>query len=128
LVALGFATVENFIYFYKHGVSLVYMRGMMSTVSHIITTSIIAGFLVVGYRKSVGRSILYTFIGLLIATTVHGMYNFLISLGSNFFFIVTLVMFSIEIEVWSRIMNNFLNFSMRINLKKSLDGLYAGGG
>lgn len=121
LVALGFATVENFIYFYKHGVSLVYMRGMMSTVSHIITTSIIAGFLVVGYRKSVGRSILYTFIGLLIATTVHGMYNFLISLGSNFFFIVTLVMFSIEIEVWSRIMNNFLNFSMRINLKKSLD-------
>jgi RsiW-degrading membrane proteinase PrsW (M82 family) len=121
LVALGFATVENFIYFYKHGVSLVYMRGMMSTVSHIITTSIIAGFLAVGYRKSVGRSILYTFIGLLIATTVHGMYNFLISLGSNFFFIVTLVMFSIEIEVWSRIMNNFLNFSMRINLKKSLD-------
>lgn len=121
LVALGFATVENFIYFYKHGVSLVYMRGMMSTVSHIIGTSIIAGFLVVGYRKSVGRAILYTFIGLFIATFIHGIYNFFISLGSDFFYILTLVMFSIEIEVWSRILNNFLNFSIRIYPRKSFD-------
>ena len=121
LTALGFATVENFIYFYKHGVSLVYMRGMMSTVSHIIGTSIIAGFLVVGYRKGVLRATLYTFIGLLVATLVHGLYNFFIALGIDFFFVVTLVIFSIEIEVWSRILNNFLNFSRRINLKKSID-------
>jgi RsiW-degrading membrane proteinase PrsW (M82 family) len=121
LVALGFATRENYIYFEKHGISLVYMRGMMSTVSHIISTSIIAGFMVVGYRKSIGRAILYSFIGLLIATFIHGLYNFFISLEMDFFFVATLVLFAIEIEVWARILNNFLNFSRRINLKKSID-------
>jgi RsiW-degrading membrane proteinase PrsW (M82 family) len=121
LVALGFATVENFIYFYKHGVSLVYMRGMMSTVSHIIGTSIIAGFLVVGYRKSTLKAILYTFIGIIIATLIHGLYNFFISLGNDFFYVLTLVIFIIEIEVWSRILNNFLNFSIRIYPFKSFD-------
>src|SRR5688572_4617115 len=45
LIALGFSTLENFIKFHEHGISSVYMRGMMSTVSHIIGTSIIAGFL-----------------------------------------------------------------------------------
>jgi RsiW-degrading membrane proteinase PrsW (M82 family) len=121
LVALGFAAVENFIYFNKHGISLIYMRGMMSTVSHIIGTSIIAGFLVVGYRKSVLKAILYTFIGLMVATLMHGFYNFLISRGYDSLYILTLVMFSVEIEVWSRILNNFLNFSIRIYPKKSFD-------
>jgi len=121
VVALGFATVENFIYFNKHGISLIYMRGMMSTVAHIIGTSIIAGYMVVGYRKGIGRAILYTVIGLLVSTLVHGFYNFFISLGKGYFFYLTLVIFSIEIEVWSRILNNFLNFSIRIYPNKSLD-------
>lgn len=121
LTALGFATVENFIYFYKHGVSLVYMRGMMSTFSHIIGNSIIAGFMVTGLRKNIGVAILYSIIGILVATLIHGFYNFFISLGGKLFFIVTLIIFAIEIEVWSTLVNNFLNFSRRINVKKSID-------
>lgn len=121
IVALGFATVENFIYFYKHGVSLVYMRGMMSTFSHIIGNSIIAGFMVMGLRKHILLAILYSIIGLLVATLIHGFYNFFISLGGKLFFIITLVIFSVQIEIWSTLVNNFLNFSRRINLKKSID-------
>lgn len=121
IAALGFATVENFIYFYKHGVSLVYMRGMMSTFSHIIGNSIIAAFMVMGLRKHILLAVLYSFIGLIVATLIHGFYNFFISLGGKLFFIVTLVIFSIQIEIWSTLVNNFLNFSRRINLKKSID-------
>lgn len=121
LVALGFATVENYIYMEKSGISVVYWRGIMSTVSHIVGSSIIAGFMTVGYRKSVFRAIIYTFIGLIVATLIHGVYDFLLSLGLNFFFVITLVLFAIQIEVWARILNNFLNFSRRIYLNKCLD-------
>ncbi len=121
LVALGFATVENYIYMEKSGISVVYWRGIMSTVSHIVGSSIIAGFMTVGYRKSFFRAVVYSFIGLIIATLIHGIYDFLLSLGLNFFFIVTLFIFSIQIEIWARILNNFLNFSRRIYLNKCLD-------
>ncbi len=121
LVALGFATVENYVYMQKSGISVVYWRGIMSTVSHIVATSIIAGFMVVGFRKSFWRAALYSIIGLIISTLVHGLYNFFLSFGLSFFFIVTLFIFSIQIEVWSRMMNNFLNFSRRIYSNKCLD-------
>jgi RsiW-degrading membrane proteinase PrsW (M82 family) len=121
LVALGFATVENYVYLEKSGISVVYWRGIMSTVSHIVATTIVAGFLIVGYRHSIFRAILYSFIGLVIATLVHGLYDFFLSFGLSFFFIVTLIIFSVQIEVWARILNNFLNFSTRIYLNKCLD-------
>ncbi len=135
LVALGFATVENFIYFYKHGVSIIYMRGMMGTVAHIIGTSIIAGFMVVGLRKNIATAALYSFFGAIVATVIHGLYNFFISLDAiSFsifnieikilpvvFFAITILIYAVEIEIWSRVMNNFLNFSRRVNLKKSID-------
>lgn len=121
LVALGFATVENYIYMEKSGIDVVYWRGIMSTVSHIVGSSIVAGFLVVGYRKSVIRAILYSLIGLVIATLMHGLYDFFLSFGIPFFFYITLIIFSIQIEVWARILNNFLNFSRRIYLNKCLD-------
>lgn len=121
LVALGFATIENFKNFYLNGVSSIYMRGMLSTVNHIVWTSIISGFMVVGLRKNIGRAILYAVLGILISTFIHGLSDFLMALGEIPIYIFMLLIFVIQIEVWARILNNFLNFSKKIDLKKSID-------
>lgn len=122
LVGLGFATVENFIYFQKGAGDSMYLRGMMSTFSHMANTAFIATMFGLGvHKKSVLKTVIYTLFGFLVSVMVHGIYNFFISLAMITFFIGAILIFTVQIEVWCRSMNNFLNLSSHYNSSKSLD-------
>jgi RsiW-degrading membrane proteinase PrsW (M82 family) len=112
LTALGFATVENCIYFAEHGIYLVYIRGLMSTFSHMVGTTIITSLLCVGIRKNSFFPILLPLMGLMIVACLHGLFDAFLSLGAGIFGLLTAgLVFMIEIELWAQYSNNFLNRS-----------------
>jgi len=125
LVALGFATVENFIYFSNYGVHLVYMRGMMSTFSHMVGSAIVVSFFYFGMKRGVLWCILYTIAGLVIAALEHGLYDtFLTYKFINLPFLgilLNLTVYLISIELYVRLLNNFMNLSQLFDPQKCID-------
>jgi RsiW-degrading membrane proteinase PrsW (M82 family) len=112
LAGIGFATVENCLYFNMHGVYLVYLRGLMCDFGHMAGTSIVAAMLGLGLRKKSFYTILLPLLGLMIVSVLHGLYDAFLQLGGGFFgFIASALVFLLEIELWAQYANNFLNRS-----------------
>jgi RsiW-degrading membrane proteinase PrsW (M82 family) len=76
LSALGFATLENALYFKGYGVGIVFPRFIMSTVIHLAMTSLIcyAWAWALYYRKK--YHLLAVVFGLLLATLAHGLFDY----------------------------------------------------
>lgn len=107
--AMGFAAVENVLYFSKYSLEIVESRAFYTTIMHMFTSSVIAyQMMYVKYRLN--KSAWLGFIpGYLSAVIIHGLYNALIGHHETYFLGIGL---SVGILVlWGRIMNNALNAS-----------------
>lgn len=113
VAALGFAFVENLIYFENfHNIVI---RTMMSTVGHVFDASIIAfAFVFARYRmpKNSPYKWLVIVLGFVLAMLAHGFYDFwLISPGYKQFAVLTYVFYFISLHLWFYFKNNAINHS-----------------
>jgi len=122
LAGIGFATVENCLYFNSHGIYLVYLRGLMCVFGHMAGTSLVASMLSIGKRKGNVFIILYPLLGIIIASILHGLYDAFLQLGGGFFgFVASALVFLLEIELWAQFSNNFLNRSQHYKNNVAID-------
>lgn len=116
--ALGFAFIENIIYF-SHSLQNIGARAFSSTVLHMfLSSTCIYLFIYFHFRK--GKSAgLYILPGLLIASVLHGFYDFwLINDSVNIFSFLSMVFVIISIFVWIMMINNCLNISSAFHYEK----------
>lgn len=122
IVALGFATVENCMYFFKYGIYLVYIRGLMSTYIHMGCTSIISSMLGVGIRRKGAYIPLYLLGGLVIASVFHGTFDAILFINIPFISqIFSALVFLVVIELWCQTSNNLLNRSHYYQKNMAID-------
>jgi len=117
--ALGFAALENVLYFSNHGGSIIFGRAVLSTLTHMICSSMVAyGLVLYYYRYKKNRVLLFTG-GLLAASLAHGLYDYgLIFSGLRFGgSILSLFFFLLLISLFSTILNNAVNNSSFFNYK-----------
>jgi RsiW-degrading membrane proteinase PrsW (M82 family) len=112
--ALGFATVENILYF-NSSLYIIEGRGFYTAILHMFTTSLIAYYYF--KRKEHGGKITILFcLSLFIsASIVHAIYNALVSAKETYPLGVLLI--AILLVIWGRMMNNLLNVSRFFNLE-----------
>jgi RsiW-degrading membrane proteinase PrsW (M82 family) len=113
VTALGFALVENYYYFARHGIRIITSRTFYSALEHIINTSIIVyGF----YRTSIfkkGNPVVNTMVALAIAVSSHGLFDFFLTenVVGPFAVIFSLMIYLIGINFWIQMLNNANNYS-----------------
>jgi protease PrsW len=112
LSALGFAFVENLIYFDSASLDLIHGRALSAAMMHMFLSSIIAyGLIINKYRKpgNVYNAFLKYFF---IAALVHGAYDFfLINPMASKISIISLLVYLIALSAWNSFTNNSLNLS-----------------
>lgn len=79
-VALGFASIENAFYVFQFGATVMLIRGVISTISHAVFSSLWGYPLAVQKVNRKGLSFGLA-VGLLAAITVHGLFNFMLFAG-----------------------------------------------
>lgn len=77
--ALGFATLENAMYFSDYGLGIVALRFLMSTTGHLVLTSLICFAWAWTRFVRQERSAPLVVLALLAAAILHGLYNFVLS-------------------------------------------------
>lgn len=121
--ALGFAAAENIMYMETHGISVISLRSILSTVGHMFFTSLIAyGIILYKYQRAkYGTWIMLAFIGL--SSLSHGFYDFwlLHEPVSSWGWIVTIAFFFLSISWFATIINNAINNSSFFTYKKIID-------
>lgn len=107
--AMGFATIENVIYFNRFSLEIVESRAFYTCIMHMFTSSIIA-YQMMYAKYKLHRSPWLGFLpGFVLAVAVHGIYNALIGHHDTY---VLGISFTVALLVlWGRIMNNALNHS-----------------
>ncbi len=91
--ALGFAAVENMFYLIDYIHNLEYIKSMIdgsyrfigSTLVHTISSAFIGIGCSIFYFKKRGLRIITILIGLIMATTMHSIFNFLVTSGNEFY-------------------------------------------
>ena len=111
--ALGFSLVENYNYFYNHGVTILTSRTFYSALEHIINSTIIVYGL---FRKKIfgkGKVFLNSATGLLLAVMSHGLFDFFLIEGflGIFTSFLSLFIYLIGINFWVQMLNNANNYS-----------------
>lgn len=106
--ALGFAFIENLLYFREISGSIIIGRALFSTVGHMIASSIaVYGLILVRFhpeRKSYLEVIKY----FLLAAFVHALYDYFLFEGFYLLFVISFVFF---IQTWTILINNAINNS-----------------
>ncbi len=116
--ALGFAFAENILYFHGFGLDIIHGRALISVVVHMICSSIIGYGLYFGFNNIRLPRYLRLIVFLLIASFLHGFYDFwLINETVNAFSIVSILLVISGLSVWNSMINNCLNFSVPENLE-----------
>jgi len=121
--ALGFAAVENTMYFNEHGAVILNNRAILSTVGHMFDSSLIA-YGIVKYKFQPGKDKIYI-LGLYFfyAALSHAIYDFF--LISDFHpiwgFVMVVIYFFITISLFATTLNNALNNSTYFTYKKVID-------
>ncbi|MEM9052935.1 MAG: PrsW family intramembrane metalloprotease, partial [Bacteroidota bacterium] len=111
--ALGFAAVENTLYFSNHGAIIISLRAVLSTLGHMMWTGLIC-YGIVRYRYTNQRFGTISILGyFLLASFSHGFFNFWIAFKAfgGYGFFVTLMYFLIGVSVFVGILNNAVNNS-----------------
>lgn len=110
LSALGFATVENVLYFTSYGLNIAYTRFLSSTVLHMSMT----GFICYCWAKTryirVRRPVFAIGFGFLMASLAHGLYDYFL-LGPFKYGLMSWVILAYLAIAFGRMINNSLNFS-----------------
>lgn len=107
---MGFALIENIVYFQNHYTTIIHARSLTSAVGHMIFSSIFAyGFILVRYKlKKPNMNIPVFVLFWLIASLSHGLYDYWLFMDLLFFFYL---FFFISIGTWSKVINNAINNS-----------------
>ena len=110
--ALGFAFVENLIYFDEGGLKTIQGRSLSSTVTHMFNSSLIAYGIAIGKfakKKNWGWYCLFFY---LLSSTFHGFYDFwLINSLARVFSFITFIWLLVSMVLWVSVINNCLNNS-----------------
>ncbi len=121
--ALGFAFMENMIYFEEYQFHIIFIRSVYSVVGHMFWSSIIAyGFIMVVFRgKKWAFSLCYIIMAFLIASIGHGLFDVLLfyeMLNINtIFFFFSLLIFIYMINNALNI-SNYYNYAIRLKREK----------
>lgn len=120
LCALGFALVENFIYFENHGLNILSSRAFYSVLEHLINTTLIVYGM---YRNKLfkrGELFTNTSVALTLAVASHGLFDYFLGLPNfetlNAF--ISMLIYLIGINFWVQMLNNANNFSNFFSYQK----------
>lgn len=108
LSALGFAFIENILYFKHSAINIIHGRALLSVVGHMFNTSVIAYGLILAkykWKRNMFPAFLLFFV---LASLAHGIYNYLLIYNYLFVF---LFYYYLCIKVWGTLINNALNNS-----------------
>lgn len=121
--ALAFAAIENTQYFNRLGAHIIDGRSILSTVTHVYCSAIVAYGFILYKKKKHGARIFIPIVFLLIAAINHGLFNTVASSGlpHPWQWIALALYFLVNISVFSDIMNNALNNSPHFTYKKVID-------
>jgi protease PrsW len=112
LSALGFAFIENLLYFDEWSYDIFHGRSMLSTVGHMFDTSIIAYGLILNKYKRKKHPVLNFFAFFGLASLAHGFYDYwLINETLSGLSIVSYFVFVSSMYLWVSFKNNALNHS-----------------
>lgn len=114
--ALGFAFLENVVYSSSIGTFVIASRGMIAVVMHMICSSIIAYAIILAKYKQIGNMPLNILIGFIVASFVHGFYDFWFITGM--FTLLSYLIFFLTVINWRRIINNAINNSKYFDVRK----------
>ncbi len=120
VVALGFSVRENFIYYNNYGSQVITGRTLISSLTHIINTSICVYGLYSYSIFKVGNKYGNAILGLLVAVISHGLFDFFLAkefTGTLTPFLASVIYF-IGINFWIQFFNNAINFSPYFNYQK----------
>ncbi|MDQ3101479.1 MAG: PrsW family intramembrane metalloprotease, partial [Bacteroidota bacterium] len=107
--ALGFAFVENTLYLWRTELFAIGGRVLYASVAHMFFTSIIAYSIAIAQRNGNSKW-LYGLIGLLLAATAHGYYDYWL-MSPTRPSLLTLIFFLGSIHLWIAMKNNLINIS-----------------
>ncbi|MDP3901754.1 MAG: PrsW family intramembrane metalloprotease [bacterium] len=108
VLGLGFALVENSIYFAQfyadfNGLSLllknVFMRGVLSTLAHGLYGLVMGYFMVIA-RFHASHRLKFLWQGFLVAVLIHGLFDFLLIINLGIFSVVSLIIILAIIITW----------------------------
>jgi RsiW-degrading membrane proteinase PrsW (M82 family) len=119
--ALGFAAVENTLYFHFYGAELIDNRSILSTLSHVFNSNLVACGFVLNrfYYKAPRVWVVFGFLGL--GTLSHALFNFILeSLPLLINYLVVITYFFFTISIFSTILNNALNNSPHFSYAKTV--------
>jgi RsiW-degrading membrane proteinase PrsW (M82 family) len=121
--ALAFAAIENVKYFTQIGSHLIDGRSILSTVTHVYCSSIVAYGMIIFMRKPTLLRSWIPLAHLLLASINHGLYNTIASSPAHpaLTWLAIGLYFLINISVFSDIMNNAMNASKHFSFKKVVD-------
>ncbi len=116
--ALGFAAVENVMYFREIGPEAITARAITSTVSHMIDSSFIAyGIVLYKFRYHHLNKWLILAASFIAASFSHGFYDYWLMIQQPGSWVVTLLYFLFTISIYASILNNALNNSPYFSYK-----------
>ncbi|MBL0742027.1 PrsW family glutamic-type intramembrane protease [Chryseolinea lacunae] len=111
--ALGFAFVENLLYFENLSTGIIHGRAYLSVIGHMIASSVVIyGFVLGRFKLRKTNRALIVSLGFVAGAVVHGLYDFLIMQNLTLFFVIY---FIFMVQVWIIIINNCLNQSPRFS-------------
>jgi RsiW-degrading membrane proteinase PrsW (M82 family) len=109
--ALGFSTLENALYFSTHGLGIAFSRFLFSTLMHLANTSIVC---YVWSRARVlhrGSNLQAALVGLILAASVHGVYDFFVLKPSSKTAVLGFVVVLFMAREYNRMLRNSLNLT-----------------
>jgi RsiW-degrading membrane proteinase PrsW (M82 family) len=114
--ALGFAFMENLLYFAEIRNGIIHGRAYMSVIGHMAFTSIVAYAFVVSIYKQKRKNALWYNLprAFLLAAIVHGVYDVLLFHSLILFFFV---FFILVVQYWVMMINNAMNNSMHFDYR-----------
>lgn len=106
--ALGFAFMENLLYFNTDSINIIHGRALISVIGHMFYSSVIAyGLILAKYRRNMHP--VFAFICFYaLASVSHGLYNWLLQFGYSYLFVLY---YLVILKIWVAFINNSLNNS-----------------
>ncbi|MBN2682010.1 MAG: PrsW family intramembrane metalloprotease, partial [Bacteroidales bacterium] len=112
--ALGFAFVENLLYFNTDSINIIHGRALISVLGHMFYSSVIAYGLILAKFRGKINSVIAFFIFYILASISHGLYNWLLDFGYSYLFVLYYLFI---IRIWVAFINNSLNNSPHFDYK-----------
>jgi len=114
--ALGFAFVENLLYFDQIRDGIIHGRAYLSVIGHMADTSFVAyGIVLSVFKLKKKKTLIYVLpLSFLFASVVHGLYDFFLF---HEMILMFFIFFIFIIQLWILVINNCLNNSTRFSYK-----------